>query len=69
MTDHGQQVQGETDLLWALSAGEWVDPVRVTDHFPAISPTFRLACSAMRDAVPTIDLRGPRERVETICEN
>lgn len=34
-----------------------------------IGATFRLACDAMRRAVPTVDVWGSGERVESACES
>lgn len=43
------------------------DPSTFYESSPAISSTFRLACAAMQDAVPTLDLFGAGARVDDVC--
>lgn len=43
------------------------DPATLGDPSAAIRSTFRLACDAMRGAVPTVDVFGAADRVEAVC--
>jgi hypothetical protein len=44
------------------------DPETIGDSSPDINSTFTLACDALRDAVPIIDIFGSGVRVEAVCE-
>lgn len=67
--------EAQGDYLDHVAA--WVDrfetvgdePERFTERSADISSTFRLACDALRDAVPIIDIFGVGPRVEQVCES